>query len=241
MHCLFNSRNLILSLSTVLSSCAFFTSTPEFDNEKLNAYVSGSGFDRDDLRDMKKHLTRKTKLAGSIYKVKAYPYTPALVEALVDDQIGAHSLTKKQSQNLREHMKEEFLTKKTCFHFEYEVTRVEKASNLKDWSLEITDHYKNIYKTQWIKTSEGEDSPAKSFDYVGSVREPVWLGEGNACTDQKVDLTKNFEVKVIAQYAPFPFSKEENLYWQYPVYEVVDGEKQKVEEKNKNYKGYRGW
>ena len=84
-------------------------------------------------------------------------------------------------------------------------------------------------------------TPAKSYPYIGSVREPVWFGEGVACSTQPIDLSQNFEVKATVAYSPFPFSTEEYLYWEYPVYEIVDGKKVEVKEESKNYKGYRGW
>ncbi len=222
------------------SGCAFLSSTPEFDNKKLEGHIQGSGFNREDLVDIEKNLTRKTKMAGSIYRVKAYPYTKPLIEALVDDQAAALSLTQKQRKQLAHNLEEKYLNAKTCFQFEYHVARIDKASQLKDWKLQIIDHYENVFDTQWTPESLAA-IPTKSFEYIGSIREPAWLGEGVACTTQKVDLSKDFNTKITAQFAPFPFSKEDTLTWQYPVYEEIDGEKVVVKEKGKDFKGYRGW
>ncbi len=222
------------------SGCAFFSNTPEFDNKKLVEYIQGSGFNRTQLSDIERNLTRKANMAGDIYRIRVYPYTFPLIEALVDDQAAALSLTKSQRSELAKNLQEKYLNQKTCLQFDYQVSRIAKVSQLKDWKLQIIDQYENSYDTQWTQDSLAA-IPTKSFDYIGSVREPMWIGNGVACTHQKVDLSKDFDTKVMAQFAPFPFSKEETLSWQYPVYEEVNGEKVEVKEKNKDFKGYRGW
>lgn len=229
-----------LTLALSLSGCAFFSNQAEYDNKKLEEYISGTNFNRTHLSDIKKHLTRKSKLAGDIYRVRVYPYTRPLAEAMIDDQVAALSLTQKDAQKLKDNLIEKYFYKKTCFHFKYEVTRIAKASQLKDWRLEMTDHNGITYKTKWLESSL-KKSPVKGHTYIGSIKEPVWTGEGDACTDQKVNLFEDFSIKTIVTYAPFPFSNETELFWQYPVYEYVDGEKVEQKEKNKNFKGYRGW
>ncbi len=223
-----------------LSSCAFFTNTPEYDKKNLEKYMKEDGFDRSYLEDIKKSLSRKTKMGGGIYKLDLTPYTMSLHEALVDDQAAAMSLTQEQKDKLAENLENKFLDHKTCFKFNYEVARIEKASQLQDWKFEVTDHQQITYQLKWDEESL-KNVPAKSYEYIGSVREPVWFGEGMACSYQKIDLSENFEVKATVAYAPFPFSAEEILYWQYPAYEVIDGEKVEVKEQDKNFKGYRGW
>lgn len=237
-----NSINCLLLPLTLISasSCALFSSAPSFDNKKLEEYIQGSGFNRNDLTDIETNLTRNTKMAGDIYRVQVYPYTAPLIEALVDDQAAALSLTQEQRKTLSANLVEKYLSKKTCLQFHYQVARVSKVSQLKDWRLQIVDHYKNTFNTQWTQESLAA-IPTKSFDYIGPTREPVWIGQGVACTHQKVDLSKDFNTKVIAQFAPFPFSKEDTLTWKYPVYKEVNGEKVEVEEKSEDYKGYRGW
>ena len=223
-----------------LSSCALLSTGPEYDNKRLEDYIQGSGYKASDLPSLKKHLSRNTKMAGDIYRLKAYPYTQALVDAIVDDQAAALSLTEKQRKEVQANLEKKYLNRKTCFQFEYQVTRVEKASQLKDWSLELTDGKDVTYKTQWQKDSFN-DIPTKSYTFIGSIREPVWYGQGVACTQQEADLSNDFELKTIAKYSPFPFSTESTLSWDYPEYEVVDGKEVEVETKSKNYKGYRGW
>lgn len=234
------NTTLLLSLSVLAtSSCALFQG-PTYDNKKLEGYVQGTGFSRSDLADIENNLTRKAKMAGDIYRVKLYPYTEPLIEALVDDQAAAFSLTKEQRKTLKTNLEERYLKRKTCFQFHYQVTRQKEASQLTDWKVQVIDSHENIYDTSWAPESIAA-IPAKSFDYIGSVREPMWIGEGVACTNQKVDLSKDFDAKLTVAFAPFPFDKEETLSWQYPVYKEVDGEKVEVEEKSKNYKGYRAW
>ncbi len=235
----FNKYLPTLSLFA-LSSCAFFSQNPGYDNKKLKAYVQGSGFDRMELSSIKETLTRSAKMAGNIYKVEVMPMTGPLIEAMADDQAAALSLTKEDRAALLKNLKATYLQKKTCLEFKYEVTRIEKSSQLEDWKLEILDHDQLTHKTEWSISSLAE-IPAKSYTYIGSVREPVWLGKGVACSARAVDLSHDFDIKVTSHYVPFPFSSEATLYWQYPVYEVIDGKEVEVETKDKNFKGYRGW
>ena len=235
----FNKCLLTLSLFA-LSSCAFFSQNPAYDNKKLKAYVQGSGFDRTELNSIKETLSRSAKMAGNIYKVKVMPMTRPLIEAMVDDQAAALSLTKEERASLLKNLEATYLENKTCLELNYEVTRIEKSSQLEDWQLEILDHDQLSHKTKWTISSLAE-IPTKSYEYIGSVREPVWFGKGVACTSRSVDLSKDFDVKVTSHYVPFPFSSEATLYWQYPVYEVIDGKEVEVETKDKNFKGYRGW
>jgi len=231
---------LLAFTSLTSSSCALLSSALDYDNKKLKNYIQGSGFNRRDLSDIQRNLTRNSKMGGDIYRVKLYPYTKPLIEALVDDQAAALSLTKQKRQTLRKNLEDKYLKGKTCFQFAYQVTRIKKASQLQDWKVQIVDHNKLIINTEWIPESL-TSIPTKSFEYIGSVREPLWIGKGVACTNRKVDLSKNFDIKLTVAFAPFPFDKETLLSWEYPVYEEINGEKVEVKTEGKNYKGYRAW
>jgi hypothetical protein len=235
------SLPLCYLLGTIfISNCSLLSSKNEYDTKKLKPYISGNGFNREDLSEIKKHLSRKVSMGGGIYRIKVYPMTAPLIEAMADDHVAALSLTDMRKEKLKENLFAQYLDKKTCFQFEYEVARIEKSSKLEDWKLEIYDHNKRNFSTQWTEQSLKE-IPAKSFTYIGSIKEPVWYGKGVSCSDQNIDLTQDFSIKVVTDFAPFPFSTEADLNWQYPVYKMVEGKEVEVKEESENYKGYRGW
>lgn len=234
-----NSYFFLPLIIVTTSSCALFNG-PQYNNKKLKAYIQGSGFNRSDLADIKRNLTRTIKMGGDIYRVKLTPYTKPLIDVLVDDQTAVLSLTKQQRQTLRNNLEQKYLKRKTCFQFDYQVTRHKEASQLQDWKIQVVDHNKLTYDTTWTPKSLAM-IPTKSYEYIGSIREPMWIGEGVACTDTKVDLSKNFNTKLTVAFAPFPFSKEATLSWEYPAYKEVNGKKVEVKTEGKNYKGYRAW
>jgi hypothetical protein len=190
--------------------------------------------------DIKKTLSRSKIMAGGDYSVTAYPFTKSLVTAMANDLTFERGLSEKNRKKLLSSLTDLYLKDKTCFHVNTAVLRFEKASQLKDWKAMMIDAREKKVALTW-----GEFHPQiKRYQRRSSDKLIKWLNEAVACSKFPVAFKSPFTLKLTASYAPFPFSVESDLHWEYesgadsePDSKIVP----KAKKKSRTKKGYRGW
>lgn len=219
----------------LLSSCA----TSLNKDEVSSRYIVGVPEKLPSHYKIKSLISREISMAGGDYKVVAYPYTKALVKAMVNDLSHERGLTSTDTQKLTKTLENSYLNNKVCFHVDSSVVRFEKTAELKDWKIKLIDKNKTEYPLTWVKS----EKPIKIQKRKAGDKLIAWLNEATACSDQKIPLKNSFYLEVAATYAPFPFSASSILFWQ--VYTPKDISDPKVMEEKKTsdprYKTYRGW
>lgn len=226
-----------MGLSFLTSGCALFSSSGP---DRTYTYLTGKGLKNPSSMEVMDALTRDSSMSGGNYQIKAYPYTYTLIEAMVREAAEQRGLNPEQQKSLKENLTKKFLAQKTCFHFNYQVLRFNKSSQLKNWKLAILDKKDQEYPTDW----NGDDlkvSAVKTKKVVAGDRLDQWLGEGTACTSATPALKSGFGIKVTPDFVQFPFDKSAKIYWEFPEIRIVDGEEEVVEDKKKSYRSYRGW
>lgn len=228
------SKYFILSM-LLLSSCATSLKKEELSSK----YIIGVPEKLPSHYKIKSLISRDISMAGGDYKVVAYPYTKALVKAMINDLTHERGLSKSETEELTKTLEKSYLNNKVCFHVDSSVLRFEKAAELKNWKVKVIDSNKSEYPLTWITSTR----PYKVEKRKAGDKLIAWLNEATACSDQKVSLKDSFFLEVAATYAPFPFSASSILYWQiYSPEEISDPKV--MEEKKSNdprYKTYRGW
>lgn len=238
----------LVSGLAILSSCAFFQPTDKTQEQFIH-YIDAKDFSAAQLEEIAESLSRKTSMGGGIYRLTFTPYTDAYLQAYINSEAELKSLSEKDAKKLKETLHERYLNGKSCFRFDYEIAKIDRVTNPESWKLtaisplgEDSDPLK--YKLSALPPLTGTEYPkAKSFTYIGSIREPVWFSHADFCTayNDKINFHRDFALDIQVSYVPFPFDRDSEVTWHYPVYEIVNGEKVEVKEKKKSFKGYRGW
>jgi hypothetical protein len=228
------SRYFILSL-ILLSSCASQLKKEELTSKYINSVPERLP----SHYEIKSILSRDISMAGGDYQVVAYPYTKALIKAMVNDLTHERGLTESDTKKLTKTLEKSYLNNKVCFHVDSSVLRFEKAAELKNWKIKVIDNNKKEYPLTWLNSK----TPIKTQKRKAGDKLIAWLNEATACSDQKVSLNDSFYLEVAATYAPFPFSTSSMLYWQVYTAEEINDPKimEKKKENDPRYKGYRGW
>ena len=238
----------LLSGLTILSSCAFFQAADKTE-EKFIHYIDAKNYSAGQLEEIAESLSRRVSMGGGIYRLTLTPYTEAYLQAYINSEAELKSLSLEDAQKMKETLHERYLNGKSCFRFDYEIAKIDRVTNPESWKLTATSPLGEErdplrYKLTPLPPLSGTQYPkAKSFTYIGSIREPVWFSHADYCTayNDKMNFHRDFSVEIKVSYVPFPFDSDSEVTWHYPVYEMVDGEKVEVKEKKKSFKGYRGW
>lgn len=242
-------------------SCSLFSSNHDL-KENFPHYIDAQGYQARDLKKIRTSLEREVSMAGGIYHLKLMPLTSAYLEAYCDEQANLKNLEKEDLQNLKDQLEKKLVKERSCFQFDFEITKIEKMSQAKEWKLIAIEEVENqgeekekrndlpLLPLQEEYFSSKERPLTKSFTIIGSLKEPQWSGRVIQCTfpGTHINFKKDFSLKVIAQYAPFPFERESEVNWipseVYPQNGDKDQNKAKGEKqrrKKKNYQRYRNW
>lgn len=202
-------------ISINLFSLILFVACSHSENHsKGTELLKASPKERISTETFEKALSREVYLAGGNYHIIAFPYTQNYIHSLVEEKVEKKSLKPKEKKETLERLKDRYSEEKTCFKFRYSVLRFNEVGQLKDWQVTFVNEEGEKASLNWESNPKRDPSFAESDDPL-AFHHDKWLGDGVACSTQKLDLNKSFRLKVKPQYVQFPFDSHGDLNWQF--------------------------
>lgn len=234
------SSLLLIASMLFFSSCALFTNGKK---ELSDRYLTGLGLSNDVKSEaIKEHLTRELTMGGGNYTISAYPYSEALIEAMVRETSSIRGLSESAQKSLRKELQTNYGPGKSCFQFDIGVRRFLQLAHLKEWQIEVIDGGEMMSKLSWRESDLERPVMVSNFnDFQGP--HPLHQLSGVACSEVPLNLKDGFTLYITPSFMNFPFPKSGEIVYSFANYAVSEeGEVIKVKEAEEaKKKSYRGW